>query len=114
MGELATSVNVTVWATMSLLVQTTVPPVLTVTDAASNAKLMMLTFSWAAAEAVAPAEAEGATSGLVAEDGAMFIGWAAVVTGPAPAEYLVDAPLGEHAAIPSPVATANAARREAV
>src|ERR1700736_1117829 len=86
---------------MSLLVQTTVVPALTVSIAGSKAKLVMLTFASAAAGTSPPAATGGAAWG-VELGGATFAD---------PVEYFVEAPLGEQAAMPSPAAIVNAATR---
>src|SRR5579859_2708917 len=109
-GELATSVKVTVWATTSLFVHTTVVPALTVSTAGSNLKLVMLTFAPAGAGVVAEGAA-GEGAGVAAGAWAMFIGSAAMFVDGGAAEFRVEAPLGEQAAIPMLAAIASAPRR---
>jgi hypothetical protein len=102
-----------VWATTSLLVHITVVPALTVSAEGSNAKLVMPTLAWAADGAVVAEGVRVTAAGLVV-GGTTLVEPAVMFMGAAPAEYLVEAPLGEQAAIPSPATTANAARRGGV
>src|SRR3981081_1193806 len=79
-GELATSVKVTVWATTSLLVHTTVVPALMVSVAGSNAKLAMLTFAGAAA-GPSPRDVAGGAAAGIELGGVTFMGPAAMFVG---------------------------------